>query len=84
VRVETESLRPVKIDINEAPWYEWTLLEGIGEARARSIVSFRERYGPFRGIDDLERVPGMPRGWVEAARPHLEEPASGGMEEDEP
>jgi competence protein ComEA len=70
--LEETAVEPALIDINRAPWHEWTLLEGIGEARARSIVLFREAHGPFGSIDDLNRVPRMPAGWLERARRHLE------------
>lgn len=70
--LEETAVEPARIDINRAPWHEWTLLEGIGEARARSIVLFRETHGPFRSIDDLKSVPKMPADWLERARRHLE------------
>jgi competence protein ComEA len=71
-RVETLAVEPLRIDINRAPWYEWTLLEGIGEARARAIVGYREANGPFASIEDLRRIPRLPAGWVDRARPLLE------------
>ncbi|MBI4586151.1 MAG: helix-hairpin-helix domain-containing protein [Planctomycetes bacterium] len=61
-----------RIDAQRAPWYAWTLLEGIGEARARRIVEQREKQGGFRALEDLKSVPGMPQGWVEKAAPYLE------------
>ncbi len=71
LRLESGVVAPVRIEINRAPWYEWTLLEGIGEARARRIVEYRDLHGPFPSIEDLGKVPRMPAGWVEKARPHL-------------
>lgn len=71
LRIGGESAPAAQIDIHTAPWYEWTLLEGIGEARARRIVEHRERLGGFRSIHDLEGVPGLPRDWIEKARPYL-------------
>ena len=71
VVLEETAARPLRINVNSAPWYTWVLLEGIGEVRARNIVAFRAEEGPFRNVDDLERVPGMPAGWVEKARPYL-------------
>jgi DNA uptake protein ComE-like DNA-binding protein len=56
---------PRRIDINSAAWYEWTLFEGIGEARARRIVEARRERGGFSSLDDLADIPGMPEGWVE-------------------
>ncbi len=71
LRVTEVPLESLVVEINSAPWYEWALLRGIGEARARRIVTFRAQHGPFSTIDDLGRVPGLPAGWVERARPHL-------------
>ncbi len=68
---EERALRPFVIEVNSAPWYEWVLLDGIGEVRARQIVAHRKRHGPFRAIDDLLEVPGLPRGWLDRARRHL-------------
>ena len=70
-RVDGVPAAPARIDINHAAWYEWMLLEGIGEARARAIVAYRDENGPFRSIDDLKAVPRMPAGWEEKAREHL-------------
>lgn len=39
-------------------------LPGIGPARARKIVSFRDSAGFFTSIGDLERVPGLSRATV--------------------
>ena len=68
---EERTLRPFVIEVNSAPWYEWVLLDGIGEVRARQIVAHRKRHGPYRAIDDLLEVPGLPRGWLDRARRHL-------------
>jgi len=70
--VEARGSAPVRIDANSAPWYEWTLLEGIGEVRARGIVEYRDLNGPFQSLEDLKKVPRMPSGWVEKASPYLE------------
>jgi len=34
-------------------------LDGVGEARARAIVAYREEHGPFRSVDDLAEVKGI-------------------------
>jgi len=71
VVVRDAGAAPVRIDVNRAPWYEWMLLQGIGEVRARRLVEYRESHGPFRSPEDLKRVPQMPEGWVEKAIGHL-------------
>lgn len=71
VHLQRRDVRPARIHVNRAPWYEWMLLPGIGEARARQIVEYREEHGEFKQIEDLLKVPRMPRGWVETAGEHL-------------
>jgi competence protein ComEA len=71
VILESRDIPPARIHVNEAPWHEWMLLEGIGEVRARRIVEYRVAHGPLQSLEDLRRVPGMPEGWVERAREHL-------------
>ena len=75
IALELSELPEARIDVQSADWYEWTLLEGIGEARARWIVRHREEHGPFRSLEDLRAIPRLPAGWVEAAAPFLELPA---------
>jgi competence protein ComEA len=45
------------VNINMAPAWLLVALPGIGEARARAIVDYREREGPFQRIDQLMQVP---------------------------
>lgn len=47
------------IDLNTADVYDLQRLPGIGEARARAIVEYREEYGPFRTVEDITRVSGI-------------------------
>ncbi|MDA0835053.1 MAG: helix-hairpin-helix domain-containing protein [Planctomycetota bacterium] len=59
------------LDINSANWVEWMQLEGIGERLAVRIVEDREMNGPFRSIEDLDRVKGIGFKTIERLRPHL-------------
>ncbi|HEX5304573.1 MAG TPA: ComEA family DNA-binding protein [Dyella sp.] len=34
-------------------------LDGVGEAKAKAIVAWREAHGPFKTLDDLAQVKGM-------------------------
>lgn len=45
------------IDINHASAAELAVVEGIGDARARQIVDWRKRRGPYETIDDLQHLP---------------------------
>ena len=60
-----------RIDINSATWVEWMQLPEIGETLALRIVEDRQQNGPFRSIDDLQRVKGIGPKTVEAIRPWL-------------
>ncbi|MEO5826405.1 MAG: helix-hairpin-helix domain-containing protein [Gemmatimonadales bacterium] len=50
--------------VNRASAPELDALPGIGAVRAAAIVAFRDSVGPFRGVDDLRRVPGIPASLV--------------------
>ena len=47
------------VDLNTAGVSEFDALPGIGAARARAIVAFRQANGPFRAVQELARVPGF-------------------------
>lgn len=61
VTVETVSAKSEPLDINRAQWWELATLPGIGETRARAIVKMREEHGPFRSVEELSKVPGIPK-----------------------
>ena len=48
-----------KININNATIEELDSLPGIGQEKAKSILEYRESYGPFNSIQDLLYVPGI-------------------------
>ncbi len=49
-----------QVDINTADAETLALaLDGIGLAKAREIVAFREQNGEFKSIEDLEQVRGI-------------------------
>ncbi len=54
-----EREEPQKIDLNRADSWLLEALPGIGEVRARDIISYREQNGPFRNINELLKVPGI-------------------------
>ena len=40
-------------------------MNGVGLKKAQSIVSYREEYGPFKAIEQLQEVPGIGSALVE-------------------
>lgn len=51
-----------RININTATAEELTALPGIGPAKARAIVSYREEHGGFSSPEDLKQVSGIGEG----------------------
>lgn len=54
---EIESTK--RININTADSIELTQLNGIGEARANSIIEYREENGRFKSIEEIKNVSGI-------------------------
>ena len=48
-----------KIDLNTADITLLCTLPGIGESRAKSIISYREKNGPFEKIEDVMKISGI-------------------------
>ncbi|MEY8515603.1 helix-hairpin-helix domain-containing protein [Lachnospiraceae bacterium 29-84] len=51
-----------RVDLNIATEAELMGLPGIGEAKAKSIVAWREENGRFAQIEDLMKIPGIKEG----------------------
>lgn len=56
-RREVQRSLAIPIDINHAGIAELAAVVGIGDARARQIVEWRRRHGPYETIDDLQHLP---------------------------
>ncbi len=67
-RTDAAQLIPRKIDINTATQAELELLPGVGEARARAVIAYREGHGPFDDLDDLAWVEGFGPATIDALR----------------
>ncbi len=47
------------VNINTATQAELEGLKGIGPAKAKAIVDYRQKNGAFKSVDDLEQVKGI-------------------------
>lgn len=60
------------VDINTASAETLSAeLNGIGLAKAKAIVEYREKYGPFKSPDDLSLVKGIGEHTVEQNRENI-------------
>ena len=64
-------LTPGVLDVNLASAADFDTLPGIGPALAGRIVTFREKHGPFRRIEDLLVIPGIGSKKWKAMRAYL-------------
>ncbi len=47
------------ININTADQATLTTLRGIGEAKAKAIIEYREKNGPFKSVEEIKNVSGI-------------------------
>lgn len=59
------------INVNTASAAELSEINGIGDAKAKAIVEYREKSGPFKSVDDLENVKGIGDKLLAALRPQI-------------
>jgi hypothetical protein len=59
---------PVGVDLLRDPAWRLRLLPGIGPARAWEIVLDRARAPAYRGLEDLDRIPGIGPHTIEKIR----------------
>lgn len=73
VRDARVTAQSTKIDLNAAD--ALTLqkeLSGVGEAKAKAIVAYRETNGPFASVDELLEVKGIGKAILDRNRDKLE------------
>lgn len=61
----------LRIDINRAGAAELEKLPRIGPKTAERILAFRDAYGAFRSVNDLQQVKGIGPKTLELLRPHV-------------
>lgn len=60
-----------EVDINRDGADTWDQLPGIGAARARQILNFREKLGGFSSVEQIAETRGLPDSIFQAIRPYL-------------
>lgn len=59
---EEADLGDGRVNLNTASKEELMTLTGIGEAKAETILQYREEHGAFKTVEDLMAVPGIKEG----------------------
>ena len=59
------------VNINTASATELAGLKGIGDAKAKAIIEYREKNGPFKTVDDLRDVRGIGDKLLAQLRPSI-------------
>lgn len=59
------------ININTAGKEALMSIKGIGEKRAEAIINWRQKYGPFKSVDDLVGINGIGKSIIDANRDTL-------------
>jgi competence protein ComEA len=74
VRSKEATAQPqsLKLDLNRASAAELAELPGVGPVLANRIVSYRNEHGPFKTLDELDKVKGIGPKLLEKLRPLLE------------
>ena len=52
------------LELNKATQAELEALKGIGEVKAKAIIDYRTKNGPFKSADDLDKVKGVGKGII--------------------
>lgn len=67
---EKKPFQPVKI--NEASVEELQTIKGVGSEKAKRIIDYRKKHGPFKSKEDLMEVPGFGQATVEKILPYID------------
>lgn len=59
------------VNINTATQSELEALHGIGPAKAKAIIDYRKKKGPFNAPGDLEKVKGIGPATMKRLRPEI-------------
>lgn len=71
VEENDETPEELRVNINEAGEEELCQLPQIGPARAKNILEYREKYGPFASVEEIRAVSGIGDGIFQQIREHI-------------
>lgn len=72
-----------QLNLNTASQDELDTLKGIGPVKAKAIVDYRAKNGPFKSVDELDKVPGFGQKTVDNLRDQLTVGAAAALAESE-
>jgi competence protein ComEA len=53
------------VNVNTASQSELESLAGVGPVKAKAIIDYRQKNGPFKSLEDLDKVPGIGKGTLD-------------------
>ena len=56
------------VNVNTANQSELESLNGIGPVKAKAIIDYRQKNGPFKSLEDLDKVPGIGKATLEKVK----------------
>lgn len=59
------------VNINTATQSELESVKGLGPSKAKAIITYREKNGQFKSIDELDKVKGFGKASVEKLKAEL-------------
>jgi competence protein ComEA len=59
------------VNINTATQSELESVKGLGPSKAKAIIEYRDKNGPFKSVDDLDKVKGFGKSSVEKLKGEL-------------
>ena len=59
------------VNINTATESELEAVKGVGPAKAKAIITYREAHGNFKSLDELDNVKGFGKASVEKLKGEL-------------
>lgn len=56
------------VDLNSANQAQLETVNGVGPVKAKAIIEYRTKHGPFKSVDDLQKVTGFGKKSVDKLR----------------